>query len=123
MTWPLTLGAAVFVGYRPSGLAWFAITVTIISLATAARATGFLSGKQIGRLASLVEASIELRQKVLERDISEQDREEARLKLLSRVLDMPVADCATEPTTNGSVRSALDLLLSFEDRQANVGLQ
>ena len=36
---------------------------------------------------------------------------------------MPVADCATEPTTNGSVRSALDLLLSFEDRQANVGLQ
>jgi hypothetical protein len=123
MTWPFIQGAVVFVGYRPSGLAAFAIAVTIISLATAARATGFLSGKQILRLASLTEASIELRQKVLEREISEQDREEARLKLLSRVLDMPVADCATEPATDGSVRSALDLLLSFEDRQASADLQ
>ena len=64
----------VFVGYAQSGLAWFAITVTIISLATAAHlATGFLSGKQIGRFTSLVGGGRELRQKVLERDISEQD--------------------------------------------------
>ncbi|MGC1649852.1 MAG: hypothetical protein WA741_28840 [Candidatus Sulfotelmatobacter sp.] len=83
MAWLFIQGAVVFVGYRPSGLAAFAIAITIISLATAARATGFLSGMQIGRLASLGEASIELRQKVLEREISEQDREEARLKLLS----------------------------------------
>jgi hypothetical protein len=123
MTWLFIQGAVVFVGYRPSGLAAFAIVITIISLATAARATGFLSMKQIGRSASLNEAIIEFMKKNFGKEIPEEGREEVRLNLLRKVLDMPVVDCATDPMTNDSVRKALDLLLSFEDRQASAELQ
>ena len=93
------------------------------SLAAAARATGFLSTKQVARRVSLDVASFEFTKKSAEEGASEEDREEARLDLLSKVLGMPVVDCATEPKTNDSVRSALDLLLSFEDREAGADLR
>lgn len=122
MTLLLTLGV-VFTVYRPSGLAAFAIAVTIISLATAAHATSFLSMKQMGQLVSLNKIRMDLMKKSVGKEASEEAREEARLNLLSIVLDMPVVDCATNPMTNDSVRTALDLLLSFEDRQASADLQ
>lgn len=122
MTLLLTLGV-VFTVYRPSGLAAFAIAVTIISLATAAHATSFLSMKQTGQLVSLNKIRMDLMKKSVGKEASEEAREEARLNLLSIVLDMPVVDCATNPMTNDSVRTALDLLLSFEDRQASADLQ
>ncbi len=132
MTWLLIQGAVVFASYRPSALAAFAIAVTIISLASAAHATGFLSAKKTGRFVSLANAKVELIKKSVAQqaegiapvalEVPEEAREEARLNLLRTVLDMPVVDCATDPMTNDSVRSALDLLLSLNDRHANVDL-
>jgi hypothetical protein len=116
MTGFFILGAAVFVGYRPSNLAAFAIAITAVSILTTAYAAGLMTqASNIMRRARLVAAHIDAVKVAVAEGATKDDQEKSRRNLLSKVLDAPLLSCATDSDINEAVHSALGLLQPLEE--------
>lgn len=111
-------GAIVYAGYRPSGLAVFAVVVATASLTTTAYAAGSLTElARLRRFSRLTDARARTMEKAVSPDATADDRKDALLGLLSKVLEVPLVDCSTDRMTSGVVRDAFLLLRPLEEEE------